>query len=120
MIIFFKNFRIIADFKIWLVGVLFICYKVQKHIPNIYQFFPLCAEYDEKKALNKIAELKSAGSDSPMKKMFYGGMSKIAEQMNGNLSNGFGNKGNNDEYKTSTNKFCFVGLDSRKIMTLKI
>ena len=46
-------------------------------------------------------------------------MSKIAEQMNGNLSNGFGNKGNN-EYKTSTNKFCFVGLDSRKIMTLKI
>ena len=48
-------------------------------------------------------------------------MSKIAEQMNGNLSNGFGNKGNNDEFKNEyTTKFCFVGLDSRKIMTLKI
>ena len=43
--------------------------------------------------MNKIAELKSAGSDSPMKKMFYGGMSQIAERMNGNMSNGFGNKG---------------------------
>ena len=52
--------------------------------------------------MNKIAELKSAGSDSPMKKMFYGGMSQIAERMNGNMSNGFGNKG-----KTSINKYEF-------------